>query len=371
MAIDKDTITAVLTQIPDPIAESDIITSGVVRALQVSETGAVSFVMEIPANQAGIFEAVKSAAEAALKAIEGVSNVAIVMTGHADKAPPPDLKPQRPAEPQGPSKIPGVERIVAIASGKGGVGKSTVSSNLAVALARAGRKVGLLDADIYGPSQPRMMGVNKRPASPDGKTIIPLHAHGVTLMSIGFMLEEGKAVVWRGPMLMGALQQMLGQVEWGELDVLIVDLPPGTGDAQLTMSQNVPLAGAVIVSTQQDIALIDARKGLNMFRKVDVPVLGIIENMSVHICSNCGHEEHVFGQGGADRMGRDYDTPVLGSLPLSLRIREQADGGTPTVAADPDSAEARLYLDTARRMAARLSLTREGRRAFPKVVMQH
>ena len=240
-------------------------------------------------------------------------------------------------------------------------------------IAVASGKGGLLDADIFGPSQPIMLGLPKgtRPETRDGNAFVPVMAHGIQTMSMGYLVTEQTPVVWRGPKASGALTQMMQQTLWHDLDYLIVDLPPGTGDIQLTLAQKIPVAGAVVVTTPQDIALLDAVKGVEMFRKVDVGVLGIVENMAVHICSNCGHEEHVFGQGGADRMGRDYDTPVLGSLPLSLRIREQADGGTPTVAADPDSAEARLYLDTARRMAARLSLTREGRRPFPKVVMQH
>jgi len=258
--------------------------------------------------------------------------------------------------------------VIAVASGKGGVGKSTTAVNLALALHAEGAKVGLLDADIFGPSQPIMLGLPKgtRPETRDGNAFVPVMAHGIQTMSMGYLVTEQTPVVWRGPKASGALTQMMQQTLWHDLDYLIVDLPPGT-----TLAQKIPVAGAVVVTTPQDIALLDAIKGVEMFRKVDIGVLGIVENMAVHICSNCGHEEHVFGQGGADRMGRDYDTPVLGSLPLSLRIREQADGGTPTVAAEPDSAEARLYMDTARRMAARLSLTREGRRAFPKVVMQH
>lgn len=263
--------------------------------------------------------------------------------------------------------------VIAVASGKGGVGKSTTAVNLALALHAEGAQVGLLDSDIFGPSQPTMLGVSKgtRPETRDGNTFIPVIAHGIQTMSMGYLVTEQTPVVWRGPKASGALTQMMQQTRWQGLDYLIVDLPPGTGDIQLTLAQKVPVAGAVVVTTPQDIALYDAVKGVEMFRKVDVSVLGIVENMAVHICSNCGHEEHVFGSGGGARMSKDYDTPVLGSLPLSLRIREQADGGTPTVVAEPDSAEARLYLQTARRLAARLSLTREGRRSFPNVVMQH
>ena len=237
--------------------------------------------------------------------------------------------------------LPGVKHIVAVASGKGGVGKSTVAANLAVALAQEGRRAGLLDADIYGPSQPRMMGVSERPKSPDGKTILPLHAHGVTLMSIGLMLKGDEAVIWRGPMLMGALQQLMGQVAWGELDALIVDLPPGTGDVQLTLSQKYAIAGAIVVSTPQDVALMDARKALDMFVKTRVPVLGLVENMSAYVCPNCGHEAHIFGHGGARAEAERLGVPFLGEIPLDLAIRVSGDEGLPIVAARPESAEAR------------------------------
>jgi ATP-binding protein involved in chromosome partitioning len=287
-----------------------------------------------------------------------VERVSALLTAHGPApkgpaGPPPSLKIGRHPEPQaGPSAVPGVKRIIAIASGKGGVGKSTVSANLAVALARAGKRTGLLDADIYGPSQPRMMGVNQRPQSPDGKTILPLHAHGVTLMSIGLMLKEGEAVVWRGPMLQGALQQMMGQVAWGELDALIVDLPPGTGDVQLTLSQKYPITGAIVVSTPQDVALIDARKALDMFEKTRVPILGIVENMSTYICPNCGHEAHIFGHGGARAEAERLGIPFLGEIPLELSIRLSGDGGTPVAAARPDSPEARAFAAIAERLIA-------------------
>ena len=238
-------------------------------------------------------------------------------------------------------------RILAVASGKGGVGKSTVSANIACALAMQGRKVGLLDADVYGPSQPKMLGVTGRPASPDGKTILPLRNHGVTMMSMGLMTGEDQAVIWRGPMLMGALQQMLLQVQWGELDVLIVDLPPGTGDVQMTLAQKTHVDGAIVVSTPQDVALIDARKGIDMFRKMNVPVLGMIENMSTHICSNCGHEEHVFGHGGVALEAQKLDVPLLGEVPLHLDVRLAGDNGTPIAAAQPGSAQAKVFFDIA------------------------
>jgi ATP-binding protein involved in chromosome partitioning len=276
-------------------------------------------------------------AEQAVAALDGVEKVTAMLTAHAKAAPQqpvPNLKiGKHPSpQPEGPSRPQGVDRILAVGSGKGGVGKSTVATNLAVALAKAGRRVGLLDADIYGPSIPHMMGVNKRPASPDGKTIIPLHAHGVTLMSIGFMLEARKAVVWRGPMLMGALQQMLGQVEWGELDVLIVDLPPGTGDVQLTLCQRSDLTGAIVVSTPQDVALLDARKAIDMFATLKTPVLGLIENMSQFACPDCGATHDIFGQGGVSAAAAEMGVPLLGQLPIDLETRLAGDGGQPIAA---------------------------------------
>jgi ATP-binding protein involved in chromosome partitioning len=251
--------------------------------------------------------------------------------------------------------LPNVKNIIVVASGKGGVGKSTVSANLALALQAEGARVGVLDADIYGPSQPRMLGVGGKPESPDGKVIIPMQAHGLSVMSIGFLVEEDTPMIWRGPMVTQAMMQLLTDTRWEQLDYLIVDLPPGTGDIQLTLSQKVPVAGAVIVTTPQDIALLDARKALKMFEKVEVPVLGIVENMATHVCSNCGHEEHIFGEGGGARMAAQYGVPYLGSLPLDIRIREQSDGGTPTVVAMPDSDLAARYRDIARNAAGRLS----------------
>ena len=343
-------VQAALKAIKDPVADSDIMASGVVRALNVEEDGNVRFVMEIPSTQSEAFIAVKQEAETALNALDGVSSVSIVMTGHTEKKPPPDLKGARPAQPQGPQKIPGVDRIVAIASGKGGVGKSTVSSNLACALAAQGRRVALLDADVYGPSQPRMLGVSGRPASPDGKTILPMRNHGVTMMSIGLMTNEDQAVVWRGPMLMGALQQMMMQVQWGALDVLLVDLPPGTGDVQMTLAQKAEVNGAIIVSTPQDVALLDARKGINMFQQLNVPILGMIENMSTHICSNCGHEEHVFGHGGVAAEAKKLGVPLLAELPLDLQTRLSSDGGAPVTVSHPDSAAAKAFHAVAKQL---------------------
>lgn len=345
----RDEVLSILKGFTDPATGSDLVASGMVRALSV-EAGEVRFVMEIDPARAQAMQPIKVEIEDRLSALEGVSKVSIVMTAHAATKPPPDLKAARPAEPKGPQKIPGIDRILAVASGKGGVGKSTVSANLAVALAAEGRRVGLLDADVYGPSQPRMLGVSGRPASPDGKTILPLRNHGVTMMSMGLMTREEEAVVWRGPMLMGALQQMLTQVQWGALDVLIVDLPPGTGDVQMTLAQKAELTGAVVVSTPQDIALLDARKGINMFEKLGTPIVGMIENMSTHICSSCGHEEHVFGHGGVAAEADKLGVPLLAEIPLSLNIRVAADGGAPIVVSEPDSAQAQAFRTLARQL---------------------
>jgi ATP-binding protein involved in chromosome partitioning len=251
--------------------------------------------------------------------------------------------------------LPGVKNIVAVASGKGGVGKSTTAANLALALAAEGARVGLLDADIYGPSQPMMMGIDRKPESLDGKTMEPLVNHGVQVMSIGFLVNQDEAMIWRGPMATQALEQLLRQTNWKDLDYLIVDMPPGTGDIQLTLSQRVPMTGAVIVTTPQDIALLDARKGIKMFEKVGVPILGIVENMAVHVCSNCGHAEHIFGEGGGRRMAQDYAMDYLGALPLDIRIRLQADSGQPTVVADPQGEVAQIYTEVARHMAAKIA----------------
>lgn len=267
--------------------------------------------------------------------------------------------------------LPGIKNIIAVASGKGGVGKSTTAVNLALALAAEGAGVGLLDADIYGPSQPRMLGVTGHPTSRDGKRMQPMRGHGIQCMSIGFLIDEEQPMVWRGPMVTQALNQLINDTEWDNLDYLIVDMPPGTGDTQLTLAQRVPVSGAIIVTTPQDIALLDARRGLKMFEKVEVTVLGIVENMSTHICSNCGHEEHIFGAGGGQRMAEQYKVPLLGSLPLDIGIREQADGGKPTVIAEPDSKATGAYREIARRAAARLALAgRDYSGKFPKIVVE-
>jgi ATP-binding protein involved in chromosome partitioning len=348
----REEVLDTLKGVTDPVSGSDIVTAGLVRALSVND-GAVRFVLDINADRAAEMGPVRDEAEQRLKALSGVTSASVVMTAQAAPAKaPPDLGLKR-AAPAGPQKIPGIDRIVAIASGKGGVGKSTVSANLAVALAAEGRRVGLLDADVYGPSQPRMLGVSGRPASPDGKTILPMRNHGVTMMSIGLMTNEGQAVVWRGPMLMGALQQMLNQVQWGALDVLLVDLPPGTGDVQMTLSQKAEVTGAIVVSTPQDVALLDARKGIDMFQQLKVPILGMIENMSTHVCSNCGFEEHVFGHGGVAAEAAKLGVPLLAEVPLHIDVRTASDGGAPLVVSQPGHPASRTFRDIARGLIER------------------
>lgn len=333
MSITVKEIMHELTRVQMPDGK-DIVGADMVRGVTV-DGGTVRFVLEVPAEIGARMEPIRAAAEKLVGDMEGVDQCSVMMTAHNAPKEPPSLKIGGHAKPQDDRQpIPGVKSIIAIGSGKGGVGKSTVASNLAVALARLGKKVGLLDADIHGPSQPRMMGVSKRPASPDGKTIIPLQAHGVTMMSLGLMLKEDEAVIWRGPMLMGALQQMLNQVEWGELDVLLIDLPPGTGDVQLTLSQKTDVTGAIIVSTPQDVALLDARKAINMFERMEVPMLGMIENMSSYHCPQCGHEAHIFGHGGAKADAAKAGLKFLGEIPLELDIRVAGDGGTPIAATD-------------------------------------
>jgi len=357
MAITRERVTEILATIPLP-GGGDLVSRDMVRALSV-EGGTIRFVIEA----ASVAEArglgpVQQAAEAALRALPGVIAVQVATTAH--EAAPAAAPAERPAAPAlrigghatahhgGPQRISGIGRVIAIASGKGGVGKSTVASNLSVALARQGRRVGLLDADIHGPSQARMMGVSERPSSPDGKIIEPLHAHGVTLMSMGLLLKESEAVIWRGPMLSGALQQLTGQVRWGELDVLVIDLPPGTGDVQLSLAQRTHLTGAIVVCTPQDVALLDARKAIDMFRKLKTPILGLIENMSTFVCPNCGHESHIFGHGGVAEEARRIEVPFLGELPLALEVRIAGDAGTPVAAGDGPQAEA--YARIARRL---------------------
>ena len=347
MTDSRDEILAVLDRIAVPGGGS-LVSRDLVRALRI-DGGRISFVIEADDPQAAqALAPARAEAESQVGALPGVAGVQVMLTAHgpAPKAPEaPALKIGRhPTAQAGRAPVTGVDRIIAVGSGKGGVGKSTVAANLAVALARRGRRVGLLDADIYGPSVPRIMGINERPSSPDGKQIIPLHAHGVTLMSIGFMLPENEAVIWRGPMLMGALQQMLGQVIWGRLDALIVDMPPGTGDVHLTLCTKSQVTGAIVVSTPQDLALLDARKALAAFDKLNTPILGLIENMATHICPSCGFEDDIFGDGGVEAEARALGLPFLGKLPLNRVVRMAGDSGVPVAATDSPVAQPFLAL---------------------------
>ena len=359
-------VTKALAAVKDPASGQDVVAAGMVQGLVVRD-GMVHFALQVAREAAASMEPVRAAAEAAARAVPGVISATAVLTAHRAEAAPA----ARPAGPRGPA-TPGpmllsdVRAIIAVASGKGGVGKSTTAVNLAVALAADGLKVGLLDADIYGPSLPQMLGTRERPRS-EGQRIIPLSRWGLKAMSIGFLVDEETPMIWRGPMVMGALEQMMGQVAWGPLDVMIVDMPPGTGDAQLTMSQRVPLAGAVIVSTPQDVALLDARRGVRMFEKVNVPVLGLIENMSFFCCPNCNHRSDIFSHGGARREAERLGVEFLGELPLKLEIRELADAGTPIVMARPDSDEAQTYRRIARRVWEKAAAKAD---AAPKIVME-
>jgi ATP-binding protein involved in chromosome partitioning len=341
-----------LAAVRDPLTGRDVVEAGMVEGL-VARDGMVQFAITVPRERARDCEPLRAAAEQAAAAVPGVLAATVVLTAHRAEAPAAKPAPKAPAG-QGPMLLPEVGAIVAVASGKGGVGKSTTAVNLAVALATQGLRVGLLDADIYGPSLPQMLGTRERPRA-EGQRIIPLKRWGLTAMSIGFLVDEETAMVWRGPMVMGALEQLMGQVEWGALDIMVVDMPPGTGDAQLTMSQRVPLAGAVIVSTPQDVALIDARRGVRMFEKVGVPVLGLIENMSFHCCPNCGHREDLFGHGGARQEATRLGVEFLGELPLKRAIRAMADAGTPIVAARPETEEAQTYQRIATRLREKLA----------------
>jgi ATP-binding protein involved in chromosome partitioning len=350
-----------LKEVIDPYLEQDLVSAKSVKNIKVDGgTVAVDIVLGYPAKGSQAELAAKLKEKVA--AIGGVSNVTINISSKVVSH----------GVQKGVKPIEGVKNIIAVASGKGGVGKSTVAVNLALALSAEGATVGILDADIYGPSQPRMLGVSMKPESKDGKKMEPIMSYHLQAMSIGFLVDEETPMIWRGPMVTQALEQLLRETNWQDLDYLIIDLPPGTGDIQLTLAQKVPVTGAVIVTTPQDIALLDARKGLKMFEKVEIPVMGIVENMSTHICSKCGHEEHIFGEGGGRRMAEENDVDFIGSIPLDIRIREQTDGGKPTVVAEPDGRLAQIYRDIARRVAGKLSKQKKDFSAkFPGIVIQN
>ena len=359
--LDRKTVESWLSELPAPHTDTNLVDAGWVKAIGVDDRRiSIALTLGFPAD--GIKDTLTSEIEQAVTERPEVESCAVSITWKvaAHKV-------------QGKlSPLPGVKNIIAVASGKGGVGKSTTSVNLALALAGEGASVGLLDADIYGPSQPRMMGISGRPDSHDGKTVEPKLNYGVQTMSIGYLIEEDTPMVWRGPMATGALQQLITETNWKGLDYLIVDMPPGTGDIQLTLAQKVPLSGAIIVTTPQDIALLDARKGLKMFEKVNVSVLGVVENMSTHVCSNCGHEEPIFGTGGGQKMADDYNVRLLGQIPLDIRVREQTDSGRPTMISESDSAPARAYRDIALRAAADLAAQEKNKKIdLPKIVIQN
>ncbi len=339
-----------LKGVVDPDKKADIVSLGMVSGLAVKD-GHVAFAIEVEAQRGPQLEPLRKAAEQAVNQIPGVLTVSAVLTAERNVHGGPSMAGAHAAQPADSEPLlPTVKSIIAVASGKGGVGKSTTSANLALALSQIGLKVGLFDADIYGPSVPRMLGINGEPDSPDGQTIMPMEAYGVQCMSIGFLVPEDSPIIWRGPMVIGAIQQLLRDVRWGDLDVMVIDMPPGTGDTQLTISQNLPLTGAVIVSTPQDIALLDARKGLNMFRKVDVPVFGIVENMSYYVCPKCGDEAHIFGHGGAKAEAERLQTDFLGEIPLDIEIRETSDRGEPIVVSKPSSPHAKAYREVAKKV---------------------
>jgi ATP-binding protein involved in chromosome partitioning len=360
MAVSKEQVEQALAEVFDPNTGHDLVSTKSAKNIRV-EGSDISVDVELPYPAKSQIEPLRRAVIERLKKL-GAANVSAnvfskIVTHGVQR---------------GVKLIPGVKNIIAVASGKGGVGKSTTAVNLALALSAEGAKVGILDADIYGPSQPQMLGITGRPESADEKTMQPMQRHGIEAMSIGFMIDVETPMVWRGPMVTQALEQLLRQTNWSELDYLVVDLPPGTGDIQLTLAQKVPVTGAVIVTTPQDIALLDARKGLKMFEKVGIPILGIVENMSIHICSNCGHEEHIFGQGGGAMMSEDYGVDLLGSLPLDIGIREQTDSGNPTVVADPDGRSAQIYKTIARKVAVRIGeLAKDMTSKFPNIVVQN
>ncbi len=357
MTISTDAVKAVLSALKDPVTGVDYVSGKMFKGAETDAEGNVKVQIELGYPAKNYAQAVGEAVGEAVKSA-GARSVDVSVTQNiiAHKV-------------QGTLRVmPGVKNIIAVSSGKGGVGKSTVSANLALALAHEGARVGMLDADIYGPSQPKMLGAKGQPMTVDGKTMEPMESLGLQINSIGFMVDEDEPMIWRGPMAAGALQQLITETNWHDLDYLIVDMPPGTGDIQLTLSQQVPLTGAVVVTTPQDIALIDAKKGLRMFQKVNVPILGVVENMSVFICPHCGEVEHIFGEGGARRMSEDYGVPLLGELPLSAKIREQADSGCPTVAADPESREAKMYREVAMKIAGALAnLTKDYTAKMPGI----
>jgi ATP-binding protein involved in chromosome partitioning len=360
MPISEQQAQDALKSLIDPNTQKDFISGKSARNLKV-EGDKVTLDVVLPYPARMVMGSIKTMVEDCLKAAGAASveaNVTWKIVAHSVQ--------------KGVKLIPGVKNIIAVASGKGGVGKSTTAVNLALALAAEGASVGMLDADIYGPSQPTMLGITGRPESPDGQNLEPMTGHGLQAMSIGFLIDVETPMVWRGPMVTQALEQLLNNTKWKDLDYLVIDLPPGTGDIQLTLAQRVPVTGAVIVTTPQDIALIDARKGLKMFEKVGVPILGVVENMSLHICSKCGHEERIFGEGGGERMCKDYGTEFLGALPLDIRIREETDAGKPTVVAEPDSRVAEIYRAIARRVAVKVGdLAVDHSSKFPTIVIQN
>lgn len=361
MALSELMVQTALKELVDPNTKKDLVASKSVKTVKVDGSNvSVSLVLGYPAKTQ--LEAIKKMVVDKLKALPGAGqinvDVSYKIVSHGVQ--------------KGVKLIPGIKNIIAVASGKGGVGKSTTAANLALALAAEGATVGILDADIYGPSQPMMLGITGRPESQDGKTLEPMMGHGLQAMSIGFMIDVDTPMVWRGPMVTQALEQLLSDTNWKDIDYLVVDMPPGTGDVQLTLAQKVPVTGAIIVTTPQDIALIDARKGLKMFEKVGIPILGVVENMSIHICSKCGHEERIFGQGGGEKMCADYGVEFLGGLPLDIQIREQTDSGTPTVVASPDSRIAEIYRDIARRVAVKIGESAVDHSSkFPSIVIQN
>ncbi len=361
MAITELLVESTLKLCIDPNTGKDFITGKSAKNIQIKDNNiSLDIILGYPANS--VLDDIKTLVSNDLKALDGVGevnvNVGSRIVSHKVQ--------------QGVNLLPNVKNVIAVASGKGGVGKSTTSVNLALALAAEGATVGLLDADIYGPSQPQMLGLSGRPDSADGKSIEPMEAYGIQAMSIGFLVDTDTPMVWRGPMVTGALEQLLRDTKWRDLDYLVIDLPPGTGDIQLTLAQKIPVTGAIIVTTPQDIALLDARKGLKMFEKVGIPILGIVENMSTHICSNCGHEEHIFGAGGGESMCKDYNVDLLGSLPLDIKIREQADNGKPTVVAEPDSTIATIYKSIARQSAIKIANAGlDHSSKFPNIVIQN